>query len=82
MTELRERVRRAIADSGVLSDPASIRFDVPLRQQGVDSLDAANLVLAVEDACGARVPDDQFEHLKTIDDLIAYLSRVQGGGAS
>ena len=41
---------------------------------GVDSMDAVELIVAVESATDIRIPDDAADHIRTIGDIISYLA--------
>ena len=38
-----------------------------------DSLDAVELNMALEDACGVSIPDEELAKLKTVGDIFNYL---------
>lgn len=44
---------------------------------GADSLDAVELVMAVEEEFGIEVPDDEAEKLVCVGDIINYVEKVQ-----
>jgi acyl carrier protein len=44
---------------------------------GADSLDAVELILAVEEKFGLEVPDSVAENVKTVGDLMTYLESVK-----
>jgi acyl carrier protein len=69
--QIREAVRRAEAN---VKDVNALKNDVPLTEQGLDSLDMFNVFLELEDLSGIRVPDEHLEELRTIDDIAAYVS--------
>ena len=46
---------------------------VPLKNQGIDSLDRLSIFLAIEENFDTTVPDEDYERLRTIDDIVAYL---------
>lgn len=39
-----------------------------------DSLDAVELNMALEDACGVSVPDEELAKLKTVGDIYNYIT--------
>lgn len=44
---------------------------------GLDSLDALELAMAIEEKCGVKVPMDvDFKELATINDIVAYVTRL------
>ena len=44
---------------------------------GADSLDAVEIILAIEEEYGIEIPDDVAENLKTVGDLMSYLEGVK-----
>lgn len=40
-----------------------------------DSLDAVELNMAIEDATGLRIPDEELGNVKTVGDILALLNR-------
>lgn len=40
---------------------------------GADSLDAVELNMAIEDACGKAVPDEKLPEMKTVGDILRLL---------
>ncbi|MFH1542098.1 MAG: acyl carrier protein [bacterium] len=41
---------------------------------GADSLDTVELVMALEEAFGTEIPDEDAEKIKTIGDTVKYIS--------
>lgn len=39
-----------------------------------DSLDAVELNMAIEEACGQAIPDEELGNLKTVGDIFNYLT--------
>ncbi|PID79949.1 MAG: acyl carrier protein [Clostridiales bacterium] len=39
---------------------------------GIDSLDAVELALQIEEELGVKIPDDVFAKMETVGDLVAY----------
>ena len=48
-----------------------------IKDLGADSLDAVELILAVEEEFGLEVPDSVAENVKTVGDLMTYLESVK-----
>jgi acyl carrier protein len=45
---------------------------------GADSLDAVELVMAIEEEFGIEVPDEQAEKLQAVGDIIDYIEKTTG----
>jgi acyl carrier protein len=45
---------------------------------GADSLAIVELVLALEEEFGIKIPDDQVDSIKTVGDAVDYIRRHQG----
>lgn len=45
---------------------------------GADSLDTVELVMAFEEEFGIDVPDEEAEKLRSVEDVVAYIEKVQG----
>ncbi len=45
---------------------------------GADSLDLVELVMAMEEAFGLEVPDDDAEKLRTVKDVVDYIKERVG----
>lgn len=74
---LRDEVTKIVAarfdaDAATLSDSTSFIDDL-----GADSLDIAEMVMEFEDCFSITIPDDE-QGLKTIGDIVAYISKVKG----
>lgn len=54
---------------------ASLKNDVPLLSQGMDSLDIPIIAAAIEAKYGINLSTVQSSQLKTINDLAAFLSK-------
>src|SRR6185312_17459336 len=42
---------------------------------GADSLDRVELIMAIEEAFGLEIPDDQAESIKTVQDVVQYIEK-------
>lgn len=74
MDDTAERVRAVVAE--VLGrDAGGIALDARFMEDlGADSLEVAEIVMALEDAFGVPVPDDAPEFIKTVGDAVGFIS--------
>ncbi len=55
-------------------DPGEITMDTTFDDDlGADSLDVVELNLALEEACGATIADEDLQNIKTVQDIVDYL---------
>ncbi len=54
---------------------ASINPATSLEDIGPDPFEMAELIVSIEEAFGIDIPDEDFEGLSTVGDLIAYVKR-------
>ncbi|HZF17213.1 MAG TPA: acyl carrier protein [Steroidobacteraceae bacterium] len=59
-------------------DLPAARFEaaVSLREAGIDSLAAIDLIVAIEERLGIRFPERDLESLRSFDDLAAAVERL------
>lgn len=69
-----EQILDAIKATKVIEDVESLKHDVELSEQGVDSLDFSNMLLGMEDAFGIEIPDEDIDALLTINDIFEYVN--------
>lgn len=56
---------------------SELSLDTPLEDQGLDSIDLVEILLAVEDRFGVYVPDSDVVELRTLAQLAAWLDEHQ-----
>lgn len=70
-----EKITEVIVET-LACDAADINLETRLQEDlGADSLDAAELNMAFEDALGTCIPDDQLGQIKTVGDIVAILEK-------
>ncbi len=68
-----EKVREIMVDNLGL-DPSEISLDSNLQDDlDIDSLDAVELALEIEEALGIKIPDEDLDEMKTVKDIVSYL---------
>ncbi len=75
MASVEERVKQIIVeqlgvDEGEVTPTASFVDDL-----GADSLDTVELVMALEEAFGIEIPDEDAEKIATVQDAINYIAK-------
>jgi|tagenome__1003787_1003787.scaffolds.fasta_scaffold18903849_2 acyl carrier protein len=63
------KIKEIVPKFGV--DPEAVTNDSTLEDLDMDSLDVVEIMQAIEDEMGIRVPDEDLEDLSTIGDAVA-----------
>jgi acyl carrier protein len=73
--QVRATVLRVLGDIAPEADLASLRGDVPFREQlDLDSMDLLNVVVALHAALGVEIPEADYPRLATLDACVEYLA--------
>ena len=76
MTEdIQRQVIEIVARKKKLTADA-VTLDSTFSALGIDSLDAADLLFAVEDAFGVLVPDDAAQSMRTVGEVVEGVRRL------
>ncbi len=71
-----EKIKEIIVEQlGVNADQVT-REAKMIEDLGADSLDAVELVMAIEEEFGIEVPDEQAEKLSAVADIIDYVEKT------
>lgn len=68
-------VFEAIA-SHIKSQPEAISRDMPLKELGIDSLGAITILYELEDQFNIEVPNEVFDSLKVVNDIVVLLEQL------
>jgi acyl carrier protein len=67
-------VKKVIEEADVLGDIDNLLSDKDLTEQGIDSLDAVNIYLILEEKFDVKIPDEDLSQVKSIDAIINYVN--------
>jgi len=68
-----EEVKKVVVEQLGVSESEITREASFVDDLGADSLDTVELVMALEEAFGMEIPDEDAEKIKTIGDTITYV---------
>ncbi|CEH33064.1 acyl carrier protein [Romboutsia lituseburensis] len=69
-----EKIKSIIADQLSIDDESKITMNTSLIDDlEADSLDAVEVIMALEDEFGIEIPDEEAEHFKTIGDIYKFI---------
>ena len=73
MSEIADKVKKIVVEQlGVSEDQVTPEAKI-IEDLGADSLDQVELIMALEEAFGSNIPDEEAEKLTTVGDAIAYV---------
>ena len=68
-------IRSIINEVVIGIDANAIASSTKFQEFGLDSLDHANILLAIEEQHGLKVPDEALEECSSIDGILAYAQK-------
>ena len=69
-----EKIRDIIVEQLDLDDSDSLTMETSLKDDlDADSLDAVEVIMALEEEFDIEIPDEEAEYFKTIGDIVEYI---------
>lgn len=69
-----KNIKEIIVEADVLGDVTDMKSDIALSDQGIDSLDVANVYLLLEEKFDIMIPDEDLSQVQTIEAIIEYIN--------
>lgn len=71
-----EKIRDIIASTLEIDDVESITMETSIMNDlEADSLDAVEIMMAIEDEFGVEIPDEDAENFRNIGDIVRYVEQ-------
>lgn len=71
-----EKIREIIANTLEIDDVESITMETSIMNDlEADSLDAVEIMMAIEDEFGIEIPDEDAENFRNIGDIVNYVEQ-------
>jgi acyl carrier protein len=72
-TQVFESVKKVVVEQLGVADSEVTREAKYVEDLGADSLDTVELVMALEEAFGTEIPDEDAEKIKSVGDTVNYI---------
>jgi acyl carrier protein len=67
--------------AGVPADDVTLTADL-VEDLGIDSLTMVEIIVSAQEKFSIEIPDADLMYLKTVQDIVSYVDRVQRAGVS
>lgn len=75
MTVTAEEIRNILEKADTMADMDELVNEVALTEQGVDSLDMANIYLLLEEKYDIKIPDGDMGQLDSVNNIVTYMNK-------
>ena len=70
----REEIIAIVQDVKKTANAASLRDEIKLEDQGLDSLDMFSIILRIQENFAMEIPDSDIDKLDTMNNIIEYVN--------
>lgn len=71
-----KKIKAIIVEQLSVIDPSDIKQDTTFDSMDIDSIDAVEIIMAIEDEFEIEIPDDVAEQFMSIADIMNYLNTL------
>ncbi len=71
-----KKIKAIIVEQLSVIDPSDIKQDTSFDSMDIDSIDAVEIIMAIEDEFEIEIPDDVAEQFMSIADIMNYLNTL------
>jgi acyl carrier protein len=71
-----KKIKAIIVEQLSVIDPSDIKQDTSFDSMDIDSIDAVEIIMAIEDEFEIEIPDDIAEQFMSIADIMNYLNTL------
>ncbi len=69
-----KKIKSIIVEQLSVIDPSEIKQDTTFDSMDIDSIDAVEIIMAIEDEFEVEIPDEVAEEFSSIADIMNYLN--------
>ncbi|MBP6219358.1 MAG: acyl carrier protein [Oligoflexales bacterium] len=72
-----DRIRSIVVNQLGVEESAVVPKAKFIEDLGADSLDIVELVMAMEEAFGIDIPDEEAENIRTVSDAVSFVKKME-----
>ena len=71
------KIKQIVVEQLAVEESAVVSKAKFIEDLGADSLDIVELVMAMEEAFGVDIPDEEAENIRTVEDAVTFIKRAE-----
>jgi len=74
-----KKIKAIVVEQLGVIDPSEVTLESAFDSMDIDSIDAVDIIMAIEDEFEISIPDEEAESFNSIQDIINYLKKIHLG---